>query len=87
MKIQNITIDLEKGLYTRLATKFCHLCSSFKCNIWLERDHRRVDGKSLLGVMSLGLKHGTDVRVIVDGFDESKAIDTLATFLKNPDTF
>lgn len=77
MKVENIKINLEKGLYARLATIFCHNVSSYKSSIWLEKDGKKVNGKSLLGILSLGLNFGSNVKVIVDGVDEDKLLSEI----------
>ena len=55
MYTQNVTINNEVGLHARPATFFIQKANEFKSGIWLEKDERRVNAKSLLGVLSLGI--------------------------------
>ena len=81
MKVETLHITLEKGLYARLATIFCQKAFSYASHIWLEKDGRKVNGKSLLGVLSLGLTSGSEVKVIVEGIDEDIALAEIEAFL------
>ena len=58
------------GLHARPATFFIQRANSFKSSIWVEKDERRVNAKSLLGVLSLGIVKGTKITLIADGTDE-----------------
>ena len=60
MYTQNVTINNEVGLHARPATFFIQKANEFKSGIWLEKDERRVNAKSLLGVLSLGHRQGHD---------------------------
>lgn len=48
--------------------------NEYKSSIWVEKEERRVNAKSLLGVLSLGIMGGTDIRIIADGSDEEEAV-------------
>ena len=61
MYTQNVTINNEVGLHARPATFFIQKANEFKSGIWLEKDERRVNAKSLLGVLSLGIVKGTTI--------------------------
>ena len=65
------------GLHARPATFFIQKANEFKCSIWVEKDERRVNAKSLLGVLSLGVVKGTAINLIADGVDEKEAVDGL----------
>ena len=73
----DVTIRNEKGLHARPATFFIQKANSYKASIWIEKEDRRVNAKSLLGVLSMGIVKGTVVTVIADGEDEAEAIDGL----------
>ena len=60
------------GLHARPATFFIQKANEFKSSIWIERDERRVNAKSLLGVLSLGIVKGTAVNIVADGVDEQR---------------
>ena len=69
MYTQNVTINNEVGLHARPATFFIQKANEFKSGIWLEKDERRVNAKSLLGVLSLGIVKGTTITVVAEGAD------------------
>ena len=72
MYTQNVTINNEVGLHARPATFFIQKANEFKSGIWLEKDERRVNAKSLLGVLSLGIVKGTTITLLADGADEKE---------------
>ena len=74
MYTQNVTINNEVGLHARPATFFIQKANEFKSGIWLEKDERRVNAKSLLGVLSLGIVKGTTITLLADGADEKEAV-------------
>ena len=71
---RDITIKNSVGLYARPATFFIQKANSYKSSIWIEKDDRRVNAKSLLGVLSLALASGTTITLVADGPDEAEAI-------------
>ena len=73
----NVTINNHVGLHARPATFFIQKANSYKCSLWVEKDDRRVNAKSLLGVLSLGIVQGMSITLIADGTDEQAAIDGL----------
>ena len=79
---RDITIKNSVGLYARPATFFIQRANSYKSSIWIEKDDRRVNAKSLLGVLSLGITKGTAITLIADGADETSAIDGLAELIE-----
>ena len=81
MYTQEVTINNEVGLHARPATYFIRKANEFKSGIWVEKDERRVNAKSLLGVLSLGIVKGTPIKIIADGADEVEAIETLANLI------
>ena len=81
MYTQEVTIHSEVGLQARPATFFIRKANEFKSGIWVEKDERRVNAKSLLGVLSLGIVKGTAVKILADGVDESAAIATLSELI------
>ena len=74
MYTQEVTINNEVGLHARPATYFIRKANEFKSGIWVEKDERRVNAKSLLGVLSLGIVKGTTITLIADGSDEKEAV-------------
>ena len=81
MIIKEVVINNQVGLHARPATFFIQKANEFKCSIWIEKDERRVNAKSLLGVLSLGIVKGMSINIIADGVDESAAIDTLTALI------
>jgi phosphocarrier protein len=77
MYIKKATITNEVGLHARPATFLIQKANEFASSVWLENASRRVNAKSLLGVLSLGVATGESVSIIGDGPDETEAVDTL----------
>ena len=78
---KEVVINNQVGLHARPATFFIQKANEFKSSIWIEKDERRVNAKSLLGVLSLGIVKGTAVKILADGVDESAAIATLSELI------
>ncbi len=74
---RSVTIKNNVGLHARPATFFIQKANSYKSSIWVEKDDRRVNAKSLLGVLSLGIVEGMSILLIADGADEEAALDGL----------
>ena len=83
MVIRSVTINNQVGLHARPATFFIQKANEYKCSIWVEKDDRKVNAKSLLGVLSLGIVCGTTINIIADGADEQLAVDTLADLVNS----
>ena len=81
MITKEAVINNQVGLHARPATFFIQKANEFKSSIWIEKDERRVNAKSLLGVLSLGIVKGTTV--VADGADEQEAIDTLTALINS----
>ena len=81
MYTQEITVNNEVGLHARPATFFIQKANEYKCSIWVEKDERRVNAKSLLGVLSLGIVKGTSITIIADGSDEEEAVEALTALI------
>ena len=79
---QEVTITNNIGLHARPATFFIQKANTFKCSIWIEKDDRRVNAKSLLGVLSMGIAKGMTVTLIADGQDEAEAIGVLVALVQ-----
>ena len=78
---REVTINNQVGLHARPATFFIQKANEFKSVIWIEKEDRRVNAKSLLGVLSLGIVKGTVINIIADGTDEEEAVDTLTDLI------
>ena len=80
---RGLTINNNVGLHARPATFFVQKANSFKSSIWVEKEDCRVNAKSLLGVLSLGITKGSNITLIADGADEGAAIDSLAALVNS----
>ncbi len=81
MYSKEVQVTNQVGLYARPATFFIQKANEFKSTILVEKEERRVNAKSLLGVLSLGITKGMTVTLIADGSDEKEAIDGLAELI------
>ena len=79
----DVTIKNNVGLHARPATFFIQKANSYKSSIWVEKEDRRVNAKSLLGVLSLGITKGMTKTLISDGVDEQEALDGLTTLINS----
>ena len=81
MVTQEVTINNEVGLHARPATFFIQKANEYKSCIWIEVEDRRINAKSLLGVLSMGITKGTRISLIAEGPDEEEAVNTLTEML------
>lgn len=83
MYVKEVVVQNQVGLYARPATYFIQKANEFKSSIWVEKDDRRVNAKSLLGILSLGIIGGTSIRIIADGTDEEEAVNQLVRLVES----
>ena len=83
MVIKDVKVENQVGLHARPATFFIQKANEFKSSIWVEKEERRVNAKSLLGILSLGIVGGTAIRIIADGTDEEAAVDGLVKLVQS----
>jgi Phosphotransferase System HPr (HPr) Family len=83
MVVKEIKITNRSGLQSKSAAVFIQKASNYKSSIWIEKDERKANAKSLLGLLSLGIGNGSQVAVIVSGEDENKAAEELEEYLKS----
>ncbi|MBO6141065.1 MAG: HPr family phosphocarrier protein [Ruminococcus sp.] len=83
MTLKEVVVQNQVGLHARPATFFIQKANEFKSSIWIEKEERRVNAKSLLGILSLGIVGGTTIRVIADGSDEEAAVDGLVELVES----
>ena len=83
MYSKEVTIKNQVGLHARPATYFIQKANEFKSNIDIIRDNRRVNAKSLLGVLSLGVVKGMEISIIANGPDEEQAVNALCELVMN----
>ncbi|MCH5263301.1 MAG: HPr family phosphocarrier protein [Lachnospiraceae bacterium] len=78
---KSIRIKLETGLEARPVAMLVQVASQFESSVYINADDRKVNAKSIMGMMSLGLASGEDITVITDGKDEEAAIEGIEKFL------
>ena len=83
MFYKDVTVENQVGLHARPATFFIQKANSYKSVIWVEKDERRVNAKSLLGILSLGISQGMNITIIADGQDETEAVEGLAELINS----
>ena len=83
MYVKEVTVENQVGLHARPATFFIQKANEYKSSIWVGKEERRVNAKSLLGVLSLGIVGGTTIRIIADGTDEQAAVDGLVKLVNS----
>ena len=81
--VKEVVVQNQVGLHARPATFFIQKANEYKSSIWVEKEERRVNAKSLLGVLSLGIVGGTTIRIIADGADEQAAVDSLVELVQS----
>lgn len=79
---KDVVITNNIGLHARPATFFIQKANTYKSSIWIEKDDRKVNAKSLLGVLSMGIAKGMTVTLVADGQDENSAIDGLVALIQ-----
>ena len=80
---KDVKVENQVGLHARPATFFIQKANEYKSSIWVEKEERRVNAKSLLGVLSLGIIGGTTIKVIADGSDETEAVEGLVSLVES----
>ena len=80
---RDVVITNESGLHARPATFFVQKANSYKSSIWVEKGDCRVNAKSLLGVLSLGISQGSAITIIADGQDEADAVAGLTALVES----
>ena len=82
MYVKEIVVSCESGLHNKQATYFVQKANEFESNIWLEYDNRKMNAKSLLGIIYLGIVTGTTVTLGASGPDAEEAVEALGALLQ-----
>ena len=82
MFVREVMVKNQVGLHARPATFFIQKANEFKSGIWIVKDERKVNAKSLLGVLSLGITRGSEITIVADGADEEDAVEELAKLVQ-----
>ena len=80
---KEVVVQNQVGLHARPATFFIQKANEFKSNIWVEKEERKVSAKSLLGVLSLGITQGTNIKIVADGSDAETAVEALVALVSS----
>ena len=83
MYMKEVVVQNQVGLHARPATFFIQKANEYKSSIWVEKDNRRVNAKSLLGVLSLGITRGLSIAIIAEGSDEEDAVNDLVELISS----
>ena len=83
MCVKEVLVENQVGLHARPATFFIQKANEFRSSIWVEKEERRVNAKSLLGVLSLGIVGGTTIKILADGADVEDAVEGLVQLVKS----
>lgn len=83
MVTREVVIKNPSGLQSKSAAVFIQKASNYKSSLWIEKNERKANAKSLLGLLSLGIGSGAKVTVIAEGEDEEKAVEELEEYLKS----
>ena len=83
MFLKEIVVQNQVGLHARPATFFIQKANEYKSSIWVEKDEKRVNAKSLLGVLSLGVTKGVSITILAEGADEERAVNDLVALISS----
>lgn len=83
MLTQDIEIINKLGLHARASSKFTQTASKFKADIWVSRNGKRVNGKSIMGLMMLAAAQGATICIETDGLDQEQAMAALSDLINN----
>ena len=80
---KKIVIKNKLGLHARAAVKFMNLANRFASSVWIEKDGNEIDGKSILGILTLAATQGSKITLKISGPDEDRALDALEALVAN----
>ena len=83
MYVKEVLVQNKAGLHARPATFFIQKANEYKSTVWVEKEERRVNAKSLLGVLSLGIMGENNIRIIAGGVDEEQAVNALVALVES----
>ena len=83
MFLKEVVVQNQVGLHARPATFFIQKANEYKAGIWVEKEERKVNAKSLLGVLSLGITKGTNITIMAEGGDEEEAVTGLVNLVSS----
>ncbi|QSQ10317.1 HPr-like protein Crh [Koleobacter methoxysyntrophicus] len=80
---KTVTVKNKTGLHARPAAMFVQSAGKFASEIWIEKEGKKVNAKSIMGVMSLGVSQGTEIKIIAKGEDEREAVEKLSELINS----
>ncbi len=83
MTSQEVTVVNQLGMHARAAAKFVHLAGRFDARIRVAREHREMDGKSIMGILLLAARRGSTITISAEGQDERAAVDALVALVQS----
>jgi phosphocarrier protein HPr len=83
MTSQEVTLVNQLGMHARAAAKFVHLATRFTARVRVGREHREMDGKSIMGILLLAAARGSTITISADGSDERDAVDALVALVQS----
>lgn len=83
MAEKEVEVKLNTGLQARSAAQFVQEASRFLSDVFIEKDGRKVNAKSIMGLMSLAIGPGATIKLLAEGNDEEEALDTLSAFVES----
>ena len=83
MLILNIKIINKLGLHARASAKLTQVANQFESDIWIEKNDKKVNAKSIMGVMMLAASQGTDIKISTEGVDEKEALDFITALIND----
>jgi phosphocarrier protein HPr len=78
-----VTVVNQRGMHARAAAKFVHLATRFNARVRVGREHREMDGKSIMGILLLAAAQGSTITITADGTDERDAVDALVALVQS----
>ena len=83
MQLKEVEIINKLGLHARASAKLTKLASQYQCEVWISGNNRRVNAKSIMGVMTLAAGKGTKIQIETNGEAENEAMDALVALIEN----
>ena len=83
MRITSIKIINKLGLHARASAKLTQVANQFKSDIWIEKNNKKVNAKSIMGVMMLAASQGSDITITTEGSDEQDALNSIIALIND----
>lgn len=80
---KKVVVKNKLGLHARAAVKFMNLANRFASSVWIEKDGNEIDGKSILGILTLAAVQGSEIILKISGPDEGQALNALVALIEN----